>query len=53
MEHHKKDGKRKNTILSYYTKTPKLQSDNLVKKNKLVSGFNICKIENKFCYILY
>lgn len=43
MERIKKDGKRKNTILSYYTKTPKLQSDNLGEKEKLVSGFEIEK----------
>lgn len=48
----KNDGKRKNTILSYYTKTPKLQVDNLSEKDKLVSGFICLKLKMiLFCSI--
>jgi len=41
MEPTKKGIKRKNTILSYYTKTPKVQTDNLDENDKLVSGLNL------------
>jgi len=56
MEPTKKGIKRKSTILSYYTKTPKLQADNLVEKDKFVSSLNLYKLKmilgNRY-YVLY
>lgn len=47
MEHKNNDGKRKNTILSYYTKKPKLSIiDNLNEGNKLVNSFKIVIINS-------
>jgi len=52
MECTKQGIKRKNTISSYFTKTPKLQTDNLGEKDKLVSSFTFLKVENDsvMCY---
>lgn len=46
MERTKKEGKRKNTKLSFTNKSKFQIINNLSKKKKLVSSFNIVTIKN-------